>query len=100
MATLHVAFVKLTNDNAGVPSNVIEQVLLAANVTISGSNAVTAVAPAGANAAIVWPVDAACYVLGGSATPVATAILGVYLGTGQQATFRIHPGWKIASITA
>ncbi len=100
MADLHVAFCKLTNDSAGVPTNIIEQVLLAVTLTTSASNVQTAVAPSGANCAIVWPVDAAHYVLAGEANPVAAEILGVYLGTGQQGIFRVHPGWKVGAITA
>lgn len=101
MTTMHVAFVKLTNDNSGVPTNIIEQVLSAQTLTtVSSPSAESVVCPSGANAALVWPVDAAVYVVGGEAAPDAGATDGIYLGTGTQGIFRMKPGWKISVISA
>lgn len=91
MSTLRVAWVRMGwgTRSDGAALNTIQSVISSESVTFTGTHGESAVAPAGATAAIVKP-DADAYVTSG-VSPIATSLNSVHVTSGAQEVFAVTP---------
>ena len=100
MASVRIEFVRVVQNNPPIsngPDNVIQDVLLAQDITTTGTAQASSACPVGANAVRVTAIGGAAYV---NPRTVATAIDSLRHADGQTEVYAAQQGKTVSVMTA